>query len=375
MPAPAYPLPLSLPPLHLYRHLLREVTYLPPAFRAIIDSAIRARFQNGREDGMHTKDRLARAKSALRTLRAANSGDKTAMQSMITKGFGRTGNRRRELMALFVKPQGPNDTKSLENFIDQTGNNNNQAQSSTGASQPKRTRKPKNASFEKWDQPKLLKVLESQKQHQKSTKDTTSWPGTAVKVIDPDQFVPKTNIWGKPPAACLVRTKRAHWWRRSAEKLMPPLGNGEWDLLRRLSSGAQADGEWAVPQRRHYASTEATLWMESASGWNWESYATTPIAMIEKPRTMSRQRRTGRYDTGPYGGHQPNKRVSDRWFRRAYNRTWQLTPTMEQDPNTLQYSIAWGKAVSNLPVAAKAQLEIFDNVDRKGNKLHKKPEA
>lgn len=375
MPAPTYPLPQSLSPIHLYRHLLREASYLPPAFRATIDSTIRTRFHKSRKDGMHTKGRLAKAKSSLRTLRAANSGDKIALQSLMMKGFGRTGNRRRELMTQLVKPQGPSDTKALESLIDQTEKCDAQIQPGADASKAKPARKPKNNFFEKWDQPKLLKVLESQRQHQKDTKGTTSWPGTAVRTVDPDQFVPKTNIWGKPPAESLVRAKRAHWWRRSADKIMPPLGKGEWDLLRRLSGGAQAEGEWAVPLRRHYASSEVPLLTESAQSWSWESYATTPAARIEKPKTMSRQRRTGQYDLGPYGGHERSKQVSNRWFRRAYNRTWQLTPIVEQDPHTLQYSLCWGNATSKLPAATKAQQGIFESVDRKGNKIHKKPDA
>lgn len=375
MPVPAYPLPQSLPPLHLYRHLLREASYLPPAFRATIDSTIRTRFHKSRKDGMHTKNRLAKAKSSLRTLRAANSGDKAAMQSLIMKGFGRIGNRRRELMTQLVKSQGPSDTQALESLIDGTGKQGSKAQSEADASQTKPARKPKNAFFEKWDQPKLLKILESQRQHQRDTKGTTSWPGTSVKTINPNQFVPTTNIWGKTPAESLVRTKRAHWWRRSADKIMPPLGKGEWDLLRRLGSGAQADGEWIVPQRRQHASIEQTSPTDSTEGWNWLPYATTPAASVEQPKTLSRQRRTGQYDSGPYGGRPRGKEVSGRWFRRVYNRTWQLTPTMEQDPNTLEYSLAWGNATSNLPTATQAHQDIFEGVDRRGNKIHKKPDA
>ncbi|KHN99366.1 uncharacterized protein MAM_03064 [Metarhizium album ARSEF 1941] len=375
MPAPAYPLPPSLPPLHLYRHLLREASYLPPAFRATIDSTIRTRFHKSRQDGMHTKSRLAKAVSTLRTLRAANSGAKNAMQSLIMKGFGRTGSRRRQLVAHLVKPQGPSDTQALETLMeDQAGKKEMQAQSvPPGASNARLARKPKNDFFEKWDRPKLLKILESQRRHQKVTKGTTSWPVMAVRTTDPDQFVPKTNIWGRPPAECLVRAKRAHWWRRSADKIMPPLGKGEWDLLQRLSRGVQAEGEWAVPRRRHHASSEVPSSAESVQAWKWQSYATTPVARIEKPRTMPQRRRTGQCDTGPYGGHERSQHVSNRWFRRAYNRTWQLTPTLEQDPNTLQYSLCWGTTTCNLPAATTVQQGVFESVDRRGNKLRKEP--
>ncbi|PNY26811.1 Uncharacterized protein TCAP_03268 [Tolypocladium capitatum] len=371
MPAPTYPLPSSLPPLHLYRHLLRESSYLPPAFRATIALTIRDRFHRNRKHDTRAKSRLSRALSALRSLRAANSGDKNAMAGLISKAFARSGSRRRELMAQFVNPQGPNDSQALEALLDEAGPATGSVASETasGAAQGPR---PKNVFFEKWDRPKLLQILQSQKQQQRDTKGTTSWPGTAVRGSDQDQFVPKLNIWGNPPVESLVRAKRAHWWRRSADKIMPPLGKGEWDLLGRLSTGAQDGGEWAIPERRHSARPLAQG-QSSLRASDWEAYATKPAATVEKEQSRSRQRRSGRKDTGPYGGRERSQAVSPRWFRRVYSRTWQLTPSITQDPNTLRYSFTWGTAQSKLPAATEAQLEIFEGVDKRGHKLDKGP--
>ncbi|GAO16401.1 hypothetical protein UVI_02049470 [Ustilaginoidea virens] len=331
--------------------------------------------------------------STLRTLRAANSGDKTAMEGLIMKGFGRTGSRRRELMVHFVKSGGPADSDALESLLDQadddnnSNNNNNNNDNNNNKPPPgsscsghpspespsqslkvKKTHSgKKNSFFEKWDQPKLLQFLNSQKQQQRDTKGTTSWLGSSVKTVNPNQFVPETNIWGKPPAEVLVRTKRAHWWRRSADKMMPPLGNGEWELLRRLSSGAQDGADWAVPRRRAYPMSNAP------ASWEWEQYATLPIGRVEQPKTLSRQRRTGHYDAGPYGGHARSTRLSSRWFRRVYNRTWQLTAKMEQHPATLQYAITWGSASCDLPDATEAQSCVFEGLDKQGNKADSEP--
>lgn len=385
MPAPSYSLATSLPPLHLYRHILREASYLPPAFRATIESTIQDRFHRNREDGVHSKKRLSRASGVLRTLRAANSGDKAAMEGLIMKGFGRTGNRRRELMAELVKSQGPNDSQALEALLNQTRGRDDtltgskadlSASQKDQQSSPKiGKRRSKNAFFEKWDQPKLLQILQSQKHQQKETKGTASWPGTSIKGTDPDQFVPEKNIWGNRPAESLVRTKRAHWWRRNADKIMPPLGKGEWELLQRLADGAQESGEWAIPRRRPHAVTKppSDPEIEGERHWDWTPHATEPTARTERRKTLSQQRKTGEHDSGPYGGRQRSNDVSSRWFRRVYNRTWQLTPSMEQDPNTLQYSFAWGKATSKLPTPTASQMEVFDGVDRRGNKVNKKP--
>ncbi|KAH0525470.1 hypothetical protein TsFJ059_007835 [Trichoderma semiorbis] len=319
------------------------------------------------------KDRVT-----LRTLRAANSGEKAAMESLISKGFGRSGSRRRELMAQFVIPQGPKDSSALEEALDSARRSNeaSKASSSTTHATTDSTGKVKKAFFEKWDQQKLMRILQSQRQQQRDTKGTASWPGTPVKTLDPDQFIPKETIWGKPPGENLKQTKRANWWRRNADKIMPPLGRGEWEMLKELSNGGQERGEWQIPERRPLAnSLAATEERTAQTKWNWEDYATKPTAIVEKPRSLKQQRRTGQKDSGPYSVKDRDRNLSTRWFQRAYTRAWQLTPTMTQDPNTLKYSFTWGSIQSRLPPAAKHQLDIFKGVDENGRKQQKTPSS
>ncbi|KAL6880888.1 hypothetical protein J3F83DRAFT_720200 [Trichoderma novae-zelandiae] len=372
MPAPAYPLPTSPSPIQLYRHLLRECSYLPPVFRAEITSTIQDRFHRHRKHDPRAKAHLARANTALRTLRAANSGDKAAMEGLMFKGFGRSGSRRRELMAKFVIPQGPKDSSALEKVLVSPG----QGEGEGAESSAKGAAKGKRAFFEKWDQEKLLRILRSQREQQRNTKGTASWPGNAVKTIDPDQFIPEQTIWGKPPCEALKRTKRAGWWRRNAEKIMPPLGRGEWEILKELTAGAQERDEWQIPDRRPLAASPAATEETAArTQWNWKDYATKPAAIVEKPKALKQQRRTGQKDSGPYGVKDRDRDLPKRWFQRAYSRTWQLTPTMTQDPNTLKYSFIWGSVQPRLPPAAKHQLDIFEGVDERGRKQDKPPSS
>lgn len=378
MPAPIYPLPASSSAVQLYRHLLRECSYLPPAFRAEIASIIQDRFHRHRKYDSRAKAHLTRAQTALRTLRAANSGEQSAMEGLISKGFGRSGSRRRELMAKFVIPQGPGDTVALEEALDAADRRSKDAGGSVSSTQisDDSGAKVKRKFFDKWDQKKLLRLLSSQRQQQKDTKGMASWRGAAVKTIDPDQFIPKETIWGKPPGENLRQTKRAHWWRRSAEKIMPPLGRGEWEMLKQLSNGGQERGEWNVPERRTPA-IPLTIPAEAGAqaSWSWEDYATKPAAIVEKAKSLKQQRRTGQKDSSPYGVKDRDHKLSARWFQRAYSRAWQLTPTMSQDPNTLNYSFTWGSVQSKLPPAAKHQLEIFEGVDQKGRKVRNAPSS
>ncbi|KAG5947913.1 hypothetical protein E4U59_006163 [Claviceps monticola] len=383
MPASWHPVPLSLKPLQLYRHLLREASYLPPAFRKVVDSTIQKRFHDHkRKDALVTK-RLAKAKSSLRMLRAANSGDKDAMQNLVMKGFGRTGLRRRELMAELVRPQGPGDSDALENLLAESKVSNTPDQSEASVQEnpaQKKARSSKNAFFEKWDAPKLLRLLHSMKQQQGATKSSTSWHKGALKVINPEQFVPETNIWGNPPAACVITAKRAHWWRRVAEKMMPPLGKGEWELLEHLSQGGQDAGEWAIPSRRPLALTQQLRRLSKSKArtsnhWDWEAHIARPTANVERQKSRALRRRSGLQGSGPYAGHELSKEVSSRWFRRVYNRAWQISSRMEQDPNTLNYRFEWGRAMPKLPSAIPLQMQIFEGVDQQGNLPREKPDA
>ncbi|KAL7921748.1 hypothetical protein ACQKWADRAFT_294348 [Trichoderma austrokoningii] len=376
MPAPSYPLPASPSAVQLYRHLLRECSYLPPAFRAEISSIIQDRFHRHRKYDPRAKAHLTRAHTALRTLRAANSGEQSAMEGLISKGFGRTGSRRRELMAKFVVSQGPRDTSALEAALNSADRDDQYENDSISQVSEEGEAKIKRKFFDKWDQKKLLRLLSSQRQQQRDTKGMASWRGSIVKTINPDQFIPKETIWGNPPGENLKQTKRARWWRRSAEKIMPPLGRGEWEMLKQLSIGGQERGEWKVPERRTPAMpliSPAEAGTEAS--WSWEEYATKPAAVVEKPKALKQQRKTGQKDNSPYGVKDRDRNLSARWFQRAYRRAWQLTPTMSQDPNTLNYSFTWGGVQSKLPPPAKHQLEMFEGVDQKGRKVHNTPSS
>lgn len=350
--------------LHLYRHILRECTYLPPAFRPVIVSTIQDRFHRYMKYDSRQSKHIKRAENVLRTLRAANSGHKPTMTKLIERGFGRAGNRRRLLMAEFVLNEGPSDSQALESLLSsETKQGNTEVDN---AQTKKKRNSPKNALLEKWDQKKLLKALESQRTQQKNTKLTATWPNRPVKSVDPNANVPKTNIWGKPPAESLVRTKQANWWKRNSEKIMPPLAKGEWELLKKLSDGAQGQNdEWQVPPRRTRVG-DATASQDERTASIFEQYALQPGATVERPKSGPYRKRSGQVDQGPYGSRSNNIPLSDRWYRRAYNRVWQISSTMKQDPNTLQQKFIWGSSPSRMAEPSQDQLSIFENVDKRG---------
>lgn len=370
MPPPSYPIPTNLPTLHLYRHILREVSYLPPAFRQEIASTIQTRFHRHRRNAHHPQTRVTRALGLLRILRGANSGDRRAMDGLMTKGFGRIGSQRRSLMSKLVQPQGPSNNAALEALLDKrqeeqdasgvTEQPSNDSVSDDSAK--KAPKKPKNGFFQEWNQERLAKIMRSQVEQFGKTRSTADWQARPIKRFDPDALIEGTNIWGKPHAENVVRTKRARWWRRAANKIMPPLAEGKWNLLGRLSAGAQEkDPDWKVPERRPLAQTLHGEDMKSPV-WDWKAHASHAANRAEKPRSLSQHQRTGRIDSGPYGAGDGQRSLSPRAFRRAYNRTWQMTPHMKQDPNTLKYSYVWGSLLAKAAPPTKEQLDMFEGV-------------
>ncbi|KAI8666957.1 hypothetical protein LRP88_01289 [Fusarium phalaenopsidis] len=408
MPRPNAAIPDFLPPLHLYRHLLRECSYLPPAFSPTITSLIRTRFRNHRRNHSMKKKHRAKASNALRTLRAANCGDRPSMEKLIYHGFGRMGFRRRSLVTDFVRPEGPNDSDALEALIDgnatkssagktdsaaaevskafdeQEGSPNDTDATSKVASENVEEQRPagrwnnkpvhiRNDFYEKWDLDKVTRLLSSQRDLQKNS--NLSWLKRKIKGLNPSGAIPKTNLWGKPLAENVVRAKEAHFWRRAISKMMVPLSNGEWELLGQLSKGAQEQGEWKVPTRRPAASPLQAPEQNTLSNWKWEAYASLPASRVERrPKKSSFVRPEGK-DEEPYQAQLKKREISSRWFRRAYQRAWQFTPKMDQDPRTLKHTFTWGTIKKTTVCASNRQLSIFDGVDSHGRMIKPKTES
>jgi len=119
MPRPHSSIPNWLLPRHLYRHILRETSYLPPAIRATITTEISSRFHRHRGNDPHSDKHRARAANVLRKLRAANSGNKKWMEELMMHAFARKGARRRNLMSEFLRPRPLTDSETLEAEIQQ----------------------------------------------------------------------------------------------------------------------------------------------------------------------------------------------------------------------------------------------------------------
>ncbi|KAF4341148.1 hypothetical protein FBEOM_5018 [Fusarium beomiforme] len=413
MPRPHSTIPAYLPPLHLYRHILRETSYLPPAIRPAITSHIRTRFRNHRKHDRLQEKHRARAANLLRRLRAANSGKKSRMADFMMEAFGRTGARRRSLLSGYIRVESPSNSDALEALIQEveankkppntTEPNETKLQNKSSPHEPAETTvesrsssnsseglsdalsgesemKPKAtlvrkgpkplqpAFYEKWDTEKLRKLLHSQRQFQQSTR--IPWPKTDVKSLNPDSSVPPKTIWGKPTPPNVYQAKRAHFWKRVSTKAMPPLESNEWDLLGRLTRGAQEQDQWKIPERRPAAKPVLAATPKSSTlNWDWEAYATRPAFNVDRNSPLSAYAFVGQdREKHPYQ-RVNSQELSPRWFRRAYQRVWQFTPKMDPRTKPDKPRFIWGSLTHPAVPATKAQLALFEGVNSKGEKL------
>lgn len=405
MPRPNSNIPNFLPPRHLYRHILRETSYLPPAIRPNITTQIRSKFRNHRKNDLLREKHRARGANVLRKLRAANSGHRKLMEEFMMQAFGRKGARRRSLLSDYVRPEPPSDTEALEAMINdaqagktpvneevaklvettikevsseeqrtQETRDNPSDEKEIGLKKPLVRRKPKPlqpAFYHKWDVPKLTKLLSSQRAVQQSA--DVAWPKNNIKSLNQDTDIPKTNIWGRPTPERVCQAKRAHFWKRLVPKAMPPLDSSEWEFLGQLAKGAQEEEQWKIPERRPSAKPVRVVKSDTKPptlDWDWEGYATQPTSRVERINPLSQYAHVGPDKTEhPYhNSHFPRTDLTPRWFRRAYQRIWHITSKTEVRPHTRKTTYVWGSFNPGVAAPTRRHLEVFEGVDSKGQK-------
>ncbi|KAK4097875.1 hypothetical protein N658DRAFT_392255, partial [Parathielavia hyrcaniae] len=339
--------PLRLPspqtPLHLYRHLLREASYLPSIARPIIQQRIETRFRSStKDDEEQSAKHIRQAHHDLRLLRAANHGDMVRMRRVLLHAFGRLGRRRRELLETVIRRDIPTNTEELQQYA---------AAASELVAQDR-----KQDWMDMWDVDKLRTFALSQ-----VTAGLINAPKPPITAsqIQPNRVIPTENAWGRPLAPKLRRTKLKNMWKAVADKCMPPLPKEEWEQLRDIVKG-QAGENWLPPPRRPVA--RSMLPDEQKDEWGWQSYATKPVAAVDRPASRRNKLLSGAVDDNtPTGDPEPLNchRYTARTWRRLLGGIWQLTATMEKKPDGRGWYITWGKEQFRPAPAGAGALKFF----------------
>ena len=364
-------MPLQIPqpntPLYLYRHLLREASYLPPLCRPWIASRIKARYR----DCQYTKVAKPYIKEAhhwLRYLRSANAGHVSRLLRLCYLATGRVGKRRRQLSTFFLTKLPHANTADLDNTDPING---------TGANPD--DREPD--WLDNWVVSKIQPLAKSQVQHQNSTQ-SGDWPQAMRRSLDPNSTIPTENSFGRPFPKRVMRNKLKRHWASILRQILPPLPQGEWDRLKDLASGrATGPEDFKLPPRRPLArsiSGEGSENEGDEGGWDLTEYATKPVRAIERKSSRRMKSLTGALDQDPRGQGRPIgvRTLGNRTLRRGvYGRVFECSPKMTEAPNSKNWKVEWGSSEIRLSKPAAGELDFFKGVDQRGKPLGKHTSA
>ncbi|CAJ2512548.1 Uu.00g055630.m01.CDS01 [Anthostomella pinea] len=349
-------MPLQIPhptaPLHLYRQLLREASYLPPLCRPWIASRIQTRFRDCRskED---PKPYVQQAHHSLRYLRSANGGHLERLLHLCYLATGRVGKRRRRLSAAYLSQRPANDTAGLEDEVKSLQDDNTLSAD----------RAPD--WLDNWAVDKIFAIASSQVERQ--SKD---WPHLMRRQLRPKDVIPTENSFGRPLHKGLARNKLKRHWASVLRQLLPPLPSGEWERLRALTRGEAGADELRSPVRRPVAQSTSDL--TNPIQWDWAKYVTRPARANERGNSRKMKSLTAEEGEDPRGPARPIgvRVLGPRKLKRGlYGRVWDASPIIERNSRNGKWLVTWGNNDPKLSPPSTRDLVFFQDVGKAGRGL------
>lgn len=326
------PHPVIDNPVHLYRALLRECTYLPdPAARVAVARHVSSRFHEHHplppRPGYRALppkgkvDALAKARRALSVLVRANHGERFSLNKVLLFAYARRGRPRRELVRRLQLSEAV-----LDNGVKKL---------------PSRRVVPAPRNIENWPPlPSKIKALfQSQRRH--------------IAIPDRKQVSPNVKIglnrWGRRMPK--VREKNMRWdkYGEILESLLPPLPEHEWRRLRDLVHGTK---RWDGPVPRRPGSR---LLLNQESTLLTPTFLKAPLVKKEHHQIVFKE---------------PPQSLNVRAMRRLWARVFYQCPYMWWDAEQGAWQVEWG--ASFMPnqglkkPSAKIQMYLFGGVDQQG---------
>ncbi|KIX04095.1 uncharacterized protein Z518_07648 [Rhinocladiella mackenziei CBS 650.93] len=227
-------------PLHLYRALLRECTYLAlPRCRTFMKNYVlhsfrrylpkykpAGRTRTGREIGFGRELRLLHSgRKFLSMLRRANEGHTGPLERVLRMTYGRMGPRRYWLLESFVASESsspefsPSDSRPVEKYS------------------------------KEWEPPsRLMALVKSQSVQQAQFEN-------GVPKVKPRFNPPATNRWGKPLPKSRYKNLKHKWYNENLDAVLPPLPETEYNELRDMVTGKR-DMPALIPRRAKAQTSE-----------------------------------------------------------------------------------------------------------------------
>lgn len=315
---------------HLLRAILRESTYLPDshAREYIHQYAIRRFRDYGYKAWQHRTDpdfadrlkgKRHEAQQAVNRLRRATEGELNPLRAVLFMAYGRTGRRRRELVANLVHAHGAAEFPDVAEPVVQEGvdNQDPSAQISSSAFELNGTpaaeqapslgiRKPK-SSYMPHITPRLRALAESQIKY-----PPPHMTRPLLRRMHP--VIPELNTWLRPMPQVRVKNMTRKWYAELLDKVHPPLPTAEWTRLCDLAGGMRVE---KLPLRR-------------------KAVVSASRSALDLVLASSRINSSQIF---------PNRRansITQRYMRRLWVQIFEQSPRMDWDAAREDWTVTWG---------------------------------
>ncbi|KAI6379179.1 hypothetical protein MCOR25_002056 [Pyricularia grisea] len=368
-------MPLQLPaprtPLHLYRHLLREASYLPPVIRPCLTERIVSMFQRHRHDPDPTT-RIRKGNTKLRTMRAAVAGDYNSLEKLVKTGFGRIGFRRRQLISDFLRREPPRDSTALQKFLDWKIGTGPVPEHLMEFRARERQETLAYDWLDGWDTDKFAVLLKAQLE----VPDLPKKYEIKNKRLDAYHNVPQLNGFSLPFPPKPARTKVRRFWKLLAEKALPPVPKEEWTILRDLAHGKDMARGQVLPRRPVAVLGEDAELELAKQSWDMENYLLQPTGWVDRKSSRKRVLFSGIPQPNDELGFAPeglSSKMTTRNMRRMYEQVWRMTPFIEKKGNSVQdWDVKFGQpSTTRSNNASQTWHQVFQGVDLNGFPIEK----
>jgi hypothetical protein len=244
-------------PIHegrsLFRHLLREASYLPDdAAQEYVKKLVQLRFRVRAQKGGDTEKWLRKARTSLSILQRANQGEVHPLRKVLHLTYGRIGPRRYELLRPLLKSDdGPENMPTLEKEMQRVGEVAPASWDLTTVPVPAIFQVPPLRNKRRtgdWVEFKLSPVFSKLTALAHSQKETN--PPSTRPTLKKDMFqMPALNTWGRNMPRCRARNMVHDWRAGFLDRLLPPLPEQEWLRLQGLVQGT-IKWEGCKPRRK-----------------------------------------------------------------------------------------------------------------------------
>ncbi|KAI9649905.1 hypothetical protein NHQ30_002490 [Ciborinia camelliae] len=328
-----------------YRALLREATYLPDsAARSFVHDLVVKRFNppNPRKldprswgtDYLRSKVDLQKiekgtkkATKKLHLLERVNlTGSSKDLQQVLLRTYGRSGNRRRELLSQLMRPgedELPQDDTALSKIID------SQIGKRLDATEDVEVDRATVVSKRQRREHKELTLFLTSQQENNPMESIRG----KIRTLKPD--IPATNAWGRQLPEVRKATMKRQWWGNLLERVLPPLPEHEWNRLEALATGGQPFEE---PPPRRKAAIPYYLNKPDGGAKEMNSRFNSPARLHANLCAET----TWKSHLEMPGTSDSTKELNARTMRRMYGMIWSLSSKMVQDEHTREYTITWG---------------------------------